>query len=289
MCRWISYIGEHIFMDQVVLFPSHSLVKQSFDTKMRFSRDGNVLNLNGDGFGVGWYSEKQVPGLFKDEQPAWSSRNLSNLCEQVKAHICFAHIRASTTGAVQRSNCHPFKYKNWLFQHNGHVSDFDVIKQELHGDIAPDLYPRIKGSTDSETFFFLALTYGLQDNPKQALQKMVKRVQMAAEDAGTEGLLNLSCALSDGDSLYTLRYAEGEKPNTQFYSTNFNLCKTSDMDEKNCPTPNRYVVVVSEPLDNLEGQWTEVPENSFTIIKDGFVRHETFMEEYADTSASELQ
>lgn len=277
MCRWIAYIGQPIFIDQVVTIPSHSLVQQSFDTKMRYSSDGTVLNLNGDGFGVGWYSEKTTPGLYKDDLPAWGSRNLRNICEQIKAHIFFAHIRASTTGAVQRSNSHPFQYKQWLFQHNGHIDHFDTIKQDLHCDIAPHIYPELKGTTDSETFFLLALTYGLETDPKKGLQKAVERIREACEDAKIKCIVNFSCSISDGENIYTLRYAENEKANTQFFSTDYDLCKTANMPDGICPLPGNYVVVVSEPLDQLSNEWTEVPDNTFATVRDGKVSFETFI------------
>lgn len=277
MCRWIAYTGQPIYIDQIVTVPTHSLVEQSLNTKLRFSAEGDILNVNGDGFGIGWYSEKEIPGVFKDESPAWSNQNLHNLSEQIKARMFFAHIRASTTGTVQRTNCHPFKYKNWLFQHNGHVSDFGQIKQEIYCDIAPEYYPGIKGSTDSEAFFHLALSYGLQEDPKAALQKMVRRVQEAAANKKTDGVLNLSCAISDGEALYILRYAEGEEANTQFYSSAFEICETAKLPEKECPDPGQHVVVVSEPLDHLEDHWNKVPENSFGVIKDAEISLEQFM------------
>ncbi len=277
MCRWIAYTGQPIFIDQVVTVPEHSLVRQSFDTRMRFSKNGTLLNLNGDGFGIGWYTDKSTPGLYKDEQPAWSSKNLDNISEQIKAHIFFAHIRAATTGAVQRSNCHPFKHENWLFQHNGDVSNFLAIKQELHSAIAPELYSALKGDTDSEVFFLLALTYGLQDNPKAGFQKMVRRVKEACENANIESAINLSCSLSDGETLYTLRYCESEQPCTQFYSTNFDLSPTSEIPKSQTPNPGKYVVVVSEPLDEMDSSWKKVPENTFATIKDGQVSFEKFM------------
>jgi len=277
MCRWIAYTGQPIYIDQIVTVPTHSLVQQSLNTKLRFSVEGDILNVNGDGFGIGWYGEKDTPGVFKDESPAWSNRNLHNLSAQIKARTFFAHIRASTTGTVQRTNCHPFKYKNWLFQHNGHVSDFPAIKQELFRDVASEFYPNIKGSTDSELFFHLALSYGLQKNPKEALQKMVKRVQEVAKEKGTEGELNLSCALSDGDALYILRYAEGDEANSQFYSSDFNVCRTAELPEKECPEPGEHIVVVSEPLDHLEDHWTAVPDNTFGVIRGVEISLETFL------------
>ena len=77
----------------------------------------------------------------------------------------FAHVRASTGTPVQRSNCHPFRHGNWLWMHNGAVFGFHQLKRELMFAVDPSLYPDVEGSTDSETLFFLALTFGLEDDP----------------------------------------------------------------------------------------------------------------------------
>ena len=277
MCRWIAYTGQPVFIDQVVTLPKHSLVQQSFDAKLRLSADGSILNVNGDGFGLGWYCEKDLPGVFKDESPAWSNQNLRNLCEQIKAHTFFAHVRASTTGAVQRTNCHPFKYDNWLFQHNGLISNFESIRHDLICAIDRSYYPNVKGNTDSEIFFHIALTNGLQDNPKAALQKTVQTVQDIAKTHKTEQILNLSCALSDGKTLYTIRYAEGEEANTQFYSSDFVLGSSEAIKDKDAPDAGKHVVVVSEPLDHLEAHWTEVPQNAFCTIENAQITIDDFM------------
>ena len=65
---------------------------------------------------------------------------------------------------MQQTNCHPFRYGRWLWMHNGSSHDF-WVKRELTSPSIPSLYTYIEGSTDSETFFYLALTFGLQDDP----------------------------------------------------------------------------------------------------------------------------
>ena len=280
MCRWIAYSGQPIFIEQLITLPAHSLVEQSFNTEMNFRSDGSLMSTNGDGFGIGWYAEKPEPGLYKDPRPAWSNSNLRELCKQIRSRIFFAHVRATTTGAVQQSNCHPFKYKNWLFQHNGDVSEFKKIRRELQMDISPELYPELKGTTDSETFFLLALSYGLQENPKLGLRKMVERVEKALVDNGMpDGRLNLSCAISDGQKVHTLRYAKNAKSKTQFYSA-----ESGWIDGVDCPVegasyfPEENIVAVSEPLDDYDNKWNEIPDNSFATIFQSDVTIETFME-----------
>lgn len=275
MCRWLAYSGRPIFLDTLVTQPSHSLVAQSLNSELNISPAGVLLSTNGDGFGIGWYNRRAEPGVFRDDKPAWHDENLKNLCHQVESHIFFAHIRATTTGDVQRTNCHPFQFKNWLFQHNGHVSDFEKIRRELQLDIAPELYPYLRGTTDSETFFMLALTYGLQENPKLALQKMVERVLQALERVNPKGVLNLSCALSDGDRLYTLRFSHNEEAMTQFYSSDTECIQ--DFDDQFELMPQGSIVVVSEPLDKASDKWKPIPANTFATIEANQVTSETFL------------
>lgn len=270
MCRWIAYIGQPIYMDTVVIRPAHSLVEQSFNAKMHYKPDGSVLTTNGDGFGIGWYMDKATPGLFKVADPAWSNENINELCTQVTARIFMAHIRAASSGAIQRSNAHPFKYKNWLFQHNGRLLGFDTMRRQLQFDIAPELYSHLRGTTDSETLFLLALTYGLESNPKEAIEKLIMRIKSVCKEHSIATNLTLSCALSDGDSLYTIRYAIGEKSNSQFYSSHAECM--SDTGDDYTKLPENSVVVVSEPLNNHTGRyWTEMPDNSFATIRDGHI------------------
>ncbi len=279
MCRWIAYTGTPIFIEQIVTLPTHSLVEQSMNAQMNYSSEGKLLNLNADGFGIGWYAEKDEPGLFKDELPAWSNENMHEICKQVRAHTFFAHVRARTTGVVQRSNCHPFKYKNWLFQHNGYVSEFEVMRQDLHEEISPEFYPALVGTTDSETIFLLALTYGLMDDPKAAMQKVVKKLQSVSKDQKTNGIINLSCTISDGNTLWTLRYADNAKPHSQFYSTRSNwVC--DEKGEKKIKQP-KSIIIVSEPFDfhddALDDKWIEIPPNSFTTSRNNNIEIENFM------------
>lgn len=275
MCRWIAYTGKPIYLDTLVTKPDHSLVVQSRHSQMNYTKTGQLLSTNGDGFGIGWYDSREEPGLFKDDLPAWHNTNLNNLCHQVKAHTFMAHIRATTTGDIQRANCHPFRYKNWLFQHNGHVSHFPQIRRELQLSIAPELFPLLQGTTDSETFFFLAISQGLLTDPKAGMQKMVKMVLDVLLKVDKEGVLNLSCAISDGKKLYTVRYSYNEAPMTQFLSTDSACMAEFAVDRPNIPSGS--TIVVSEPLDSVSNKWTKIDNNTFTTISNCDITTEAFL------------
>ena len=85
---------------------------------------------------------------------------------------------------MQQTNCHPFRYRNWLFVHNGYVADYEVLRRELLLAVRPDLFTNIEGSTDSELLFHLALTFGLAEDPIAGLALMAGFVETAAAAAG---------------------------------------------------------------------------------------------------------
>jgi predicted glutamine amidotransferase len=275
MCRWIAYTGKPIYLDTLVTKPSHSLLVQSRKSQLNISKTGELRSINGDGFGIGWYDRRPTPGLYKEELPAWHNINLESLCHQVKSHLFMAHIRATTSGDIQRSNCHPFRYKNWLFQHNGHVSHFPALRRELQLSIAPELFSQLHGTTDSETFFLLAISYGLFKHPRAALQQMVKTVLQALARLDADGALNLSCAISDGKKLYALRYSHNEDAMTQFVSTDSDCLEEFSGAQPQLPSGS--AIVVSEPLDNISSKWSQIANNSFTTIYNNTVITETFM------------
>jgi hypothetical protein len=53
------------------------------------------------------------------------------------------------------------------------VHDFGRVKRELALAVDDSLYPYMEGSTDSELLFYLALTFGLEDDPPGAVERLV--------------------------------------------------------------------------------------------------------------------
>ena len=101
MCRWIAYRGETVALERYVTEPAHSLVVQSLKAKE------SVGATNGDGFGLGWYGDRDEPGLYREIRPAWSDENLKHLCRHIRSPMFFAHVRAATGTPTNRPNCHP--------------------------------------------------------------------------------------------------------------------------------------------------------------------------------------
>jgi predicted glutamine amidotransferase len=268
MCRWLAYSGAPVLLEEVLFNTDHSLIDQSLRAL------NSPTTTNGDGFGIGWYGHREVPGVYKDIRPAWNDSNLQALAAQIESSMFLAHVRATTGSPVQRTNCHPFHHQKWLFVHNGLINDFDKLHRDLAFAVAPELFPLIEGTTDSELMFLLALSYGMDHDVKAGVARMAGMVEHIAEQHGVQDALQMTLGISDGESLYAFRYSTEGDSRSLFHSA------SRDATMEIAPDAGRFSrdarAIVSEPLDNLEAEWVAVPEASFLTITKGKVTCEPF-------------
>ncbi|MFD0735020.1 class II glutamine amidotransferase [Planotetraspora mira] len=85
--------------------------------------------------------------------------------------------------------------------------------------IWPKLFPAIEGSTDSEVMFFLALTFGLREDPLGAVERMVGFVEETGQAHGVEHPVQMTVATSDGERLWAFRYSTERRSRSLFHST----------------------------------------------------------------------
>jgi predicted glutamine amidotransferase len=211
MCRFLAYRGDPIYLEDLVCRPQHSLVRQSLRAE-----EAKAIT-NGDGFGVGWYGERDTPGIYREVTPAWSDENLLALAAHVRSHLFFAHVRAATGGGIALSNCHPFASGSFLFMHNGQVGGFPVIRRELESWLPDPLWHQRKGATDSELLFLLIVQrladgYGIFEATQEVLQRVSAQMQEAQIDAP----LRFAAALADGDDVFAFRWASDDRPPTLY-------------------------------------------------------------------------
>jgi predicted glutamine amidotransferase len=265
MCRWLAYSGSPVLIDEVLYRPEHSLIDQSLHSRL------GAETTNGDGFGLGWYApEAKTPAVFHSIEPAWNDRNLRELASHVESPLFLAHIRASTGSAVQQTNCHPFRYGRWLWVHNGLVRDFHLVKRDLALAVDASLYADMEGSTDSEMLFYLAITFGLEDDPPKAVERTVGFVEDVGRHHGIEHPIQMTIGTTDGESLWGFRYSSEGKSRTLYYSTDMRTVRELYPDRPRLQElSDESRLVVSEPLLDLPGAWNEVPESSYGVVREG--------------------
>ncbi|MCJ1290770.1 hypothetical protein MMC34_002312 [Xylographa carneopallida] len=221
---------DEILLSKLILEPSHSILTQSYDSRLRLD---TRRPHNGDGFGVGYYTSPALgpcPCLFTSTIPAWNCINLSRLAAKTTSSLIFAHVRATTSGALADANCHPFRHRTLMFMHNGSIAAWPAVKRALAASLADPWFLFVQGGTDSEWAFALFLDsmqrMGVDPSAepavagkgfghgvlRAALRRTVERinelvgaVQEGALDAeGRRSLLNF--AVTDGVSVVCTRY-----------------------------------------------------------------------------------
>ncbi|MGC5223577.1 class II glutamine amidotransferase [Micromonospora sp. DT81.3] len=277
MCRWLAYRGESLQPSTLILDSAHSLVAQSLNSPL------GAETVNGDGVGFGWYSSGPdaagSPALFHSIEPAWHDQNLREITQAVRSPLFFSHVRAAGGPPIQNTNCHPFRYENWMFMHNGFLSGFAEVKRDLTFAIDPSLYPHVRGTTDSEVLFHLALTLGLREDPVKAMRETVRKVESVGRDHGVPFPMQGTIAVSDGDTVWTFRYSTQGRSRSLFHSADIPTLRHLYPDAERLELfGDTAHVVVSEPLNDLPGAFIEVPESTLAILDAEGYRHEPFLE-----------
>ena len=263
MCRWLAYSGSPIRLEELLVKRDRSLIDQSLH-----SRQG-ATTTNGDGFGVGWY-DGETPRLYRSIHPAWNDRNLRELAAAISSPLFFSHIRAATGTAIQETNTHPFRHGRWLWMHNGVIREFARMRRELVLAVDDSLFTSIEGTTDSEAMFYLALTFGLEDDPVAAVEQMVGFVEETGRRHGVEQPIQMTVATTDGRTIWAFRYSSEGDSRSLYYSTNMDTLRALHPElEELGALSDETRVVVSEPLGDLPGAWNEVPESHVGIIQPG--------------------
>jgi predicted glutamine amidotransferase len=278
MCRWLAYSGEPLKPSTVVLDAQHSLVAQSLNSPL------GAETVNGDGFGFGWYpdgaSKGSYPAIFHSVEPAWNDTNLRELTDAIESPLFFSHVRAAAGPPIQQSNCHPFRHENWLFMHNGAIAGFGKIKREITFAVDPSLYPEILGTTDSEALFYLALTLGLKDDPIGAMGAAIQQVEKVGREHGIAFPMQGTIALSDGGQMWAFRYSSQRRSRSLFHSVDVPTLQEMYPDiERFKLFGKRAQLIVSEPLNDLPGVFTEVPESTVVTVDASGSHHQPFLDD----------
>ncbi len=104
---------------------------------------------------------------------------------------------------------------------------FQEVKRELMLAVDPALYPDIEGSTNSETFFFLALTLGLDRDPPVAVERAVGLIERVGRNHGIEHPIQMTVATSNGQNVWAFRYSSEGRSRSLFIRPKPQRCELS--------------------------------------------------------------
>lgn len=317
MCRFLVYKGSKpIILSKIITEPSHSILTQSYDSRLRL----DVRRPhNGDGFGIGWYTEPELgpdPCIFTSTLPAWNCVNLERLAPKTHSKLIFAHVRATTEGSLAENNCHPFQHNTLMWMHNGGIGAWKYVKRPLASSLDDKWYLGVKGGTDSEWAFALFLHILANEEKvdpsstppdgfgaktlRRAMKKTIARINVlikqslpvdhTLEDVETRSLLNF--CVTDGHSVIVTRYVSSKTDAAA------SLYYSSGTDWVESPTnPGHFqmerrdkasdvVLVASEPLTFERHNWLAVPTNTIVSIDGQTVSVQPIKDEFYDEDPS---
>lgn len=194
MCRLLAYLGPPLTLEQLLVEPEHSLLRQSWAPRLQ--GHGTV---NADGFGVGWYdlSSRPEPARYRRAGAMWADRSFSSMAGLVRSGAVLAAVRSATPPApAEESGTPPFTWGPWLFAHNGAVDGFrDEPGARLRRALSDRRLAGVEGAADSEILFGLVLDrLDAGETPEDAIVAVLNAVT-----AVTTGRLTMM--LTDGRRL----------------------------------------------------------------------------------------
>jgi glutamine amidotransferase len=154
--------------------------------------------------------------------------------------------------------------------HNGYVAELATVKRDLVLAIDESLYPELKGQADTEILFYLALTFGLEDDPPEAIARTIGLFQSVGQQKGVEYPFQGTIATTDGERMWAFRYSSEGKSRSLFFTkavrTLRNLYPERELLQE---VSEDARLVVSEPIGDLPGAWNGVPESSYGVVGHG--------------------
>ncbi|MFE7750151.1 ergothioneine biosynthesis protein EgtC [Streptomyces sp. NPDC057428] len=232
MCRHIAYLGPSVALGEVLVTPSHGLVRQSWEPRRQ--RSGTV---NADGFGVGWYAQEDpVPGRYRRAGPVWGDETFADLARVVSSTALLAAVRDATfAGADGEAAAAPFAEGRLLFSHNGAVLGWPGSLAPLAAVLPPERLLSLAARSDSALLWALVLHRTSQgDEIGQAVADTV--LDVAAASPGSR----LNLLVTDGSTVVATAWGDS-------------LWFLHD--------PGHRTVVASEPYDD-DPCWREVPDRT---------------------------
>jgi glutamine amidotransferase len=263
MCRWFCYIGETTNIYNLLYNPSNAIFKQCYlnpytpQITKENPRD-NAINV--DGFGIGLYQNKENPFIYSSVNTPWSDINLKRVSQYMDSHLFFAHIRGvkpfNEYSFIHELNCHPFRYKRYIMQHNGFISGYNSIKSKIHSQLNKNAHEVIKGNVDSEDIFALFINQFEKDeldkyvSANKIYQYLIKTISIIIS-LNNNKPSSFNIAISDGINIVCIRYINSDEEDPpSLYLKQY----------------NNYTVVASEPINLDETDWLLVEKNTAVIL-----------------------
>ena len=264
------------------LYGFHSTVPRKVECELILSQNSLIAQSqrdeegksHPDGWGLVTYDNGH-PRAQRQRLPAFDGEEFRWAAATVLSRTVMAHVRRATVGEVIPENAHPFVHDGYSFCHNGTIEGFDVLRERMLRETDPRLRTAIRGTTDSEHFFFLLLTRHLRNGTSMGVS-LAECINLVAEWSAREtpsAEFAINALWTDGKQLVgsklgrSLWYVQRDRPHW------CEVCGSQHaiLEEG---TEYRAVVVASERVTQNE-DWHAIPPGSLVEIGDDLVARAT--------------
>ena len=137
-----------------------------------------------DGWGIATCNENEHPALLVEPTTASMSKSFEVATHRLQSTGALLHLRLATEGLnVTEGNTHPFTFSDYSFIHNGALKPPEPIIPFIDRKF---LVLR-RGTTDSESYFYLIVTeveqYGIESGIKSAIKIIQKQTDYSSINA----------------------------------------------------------------------------------------------------------
>jgi glutamine amidotransferase len=154
--------------------------------------------------------------------------------------------------------------------HNGYVDELPRVRRDLVFAVDESLYPEITGTADTEILFYLALSFGLENDPADAVARAIGLVEQVGHDKGVKFPFQGTIATTDGERMWCFRYSSERRSRSLYFTRSVPTLRELYPDREVLQEASEDArLVVSEPIGDLPGAWQEVPESSYGIVGRG--------------------
>jgi predicted glutamine amidotransferase len=156
---------------------------------------------NPDGTGLGVFEADGKPVVDKEPVAAWQDSEFATEAHQLTGTTFIAHVRYSSSAALELRNTHPFLQDDRIFAHNGVITGLDAVDAQVRELGVADL---VQGQTDSERIFAL-ITACARRHGGDIGAGIVDAVGWLSE---TVPIFAVNLLLSTAIDMWALRYPE---------------------------------------------------------------------------------
>jgi predicted glutamine amidotransferase len=168
-----------------------------------------------DAYGFAYY---QAGNVLLGKRPTGAPHPLSlpELVGRIDSEALLVHARRATIGKAKDENTHPFRYRKWVFAHDGTIEGFEQVRPKIVAALPEHLRRSIMGETDSEAAFMLFVKLLKDENAVddleldaqtagRALGRTVKQIEALCREAAAPRPSRLNFVATNGRVLVATR------------------------------------------------------------------------------------